>query len=54
MEMLHRSLIECVPHHRNTLLVWGKRQKAIKRKPVPEELAGIDHSQMYNFIEPKK
>jgi len=54
LEMLHRSLIECIPHHRNTLLVWGKNRKAIKRKPVPEELAGIDHSRMYSFIEPKK
>lgn len=43
-----RELLYHVPHHRNTLLVYGKRTSE-QRELVLEEKAGLDRSKVYSY-----
>lgn len=49
--MLSRKLLVHIPDMRNTLLIYGKAEKAFYRDPVREELGGLNHTELYDFKE---
>jgi hypothetical protein len=51
--MAFRPVLEHVPHKRNTLIVWGKKDMKLGRAFLREERAGMDQSKEYKFEEGK-
>jgi hypothetical protein len=50
-EMSHRPVLDHIPDRRNTLIVWGKKDKNLKREFLLEEVAGMDWSKCYSFVD---